>query len=143
VTPACTSKNPTCLPMSGSRWGWCSGGTQADAGPGSVTCDPVARTGCTRTEDACYAFAGGSEFACLLFGDRSLFSGCEVHSECPAGAGCFDGPNGRLCRPYCRLQGPACPANAPACMMIGRSDYGACAATVPPPDAGVLEVAPI
>ena len=138
AAPACTSKNPVCQAIPGSRWGTCGNTAPPDAGA-PASCDPVSQTGCARSEDACYAFSGGSALACLLPGTHTWFSPCIDHSECERGTGCFDGPNGRLCRPYCRLAGAECPGQAPVCMMIGRSDYGVCAAVIAPADAGTIE----
>jgi hypothetical protein len=128
--------------LPGSRWGTCVTAATADAGPPPpVSCDPLGQTGCSRPEDACYAFASSSELACLLAGTQTWFSTCNVHSDCNRGAGCFDGPNGRLCRPYCRLGAAECPGQAPVCMTIGRSDYGVCAAAIMS-DAGAFETMP-
>ena len=56
-----------------------------DAGPPPpVTCDPVGQAGCSKPEDACYAFAGTSDMACLLAGTFSWFSPCSVHKACNA-----------------------------------------------------------
>jgi hypothetical protein len=127
VAPACSSKNPVCQVLPGSRWGTCVAGTAAtDAGPPPVSCDPIGQTGCSRSEDACHAFPG-TDLACLLAGPVPWLSTCSVSTDCQRGAGCFDGPGGRLCRPYCRLGGGPCPANAPVCMNFGRAEYGVCA----------------
>jgi hypothetical protein len=141
--PMCGGANPICVGIPGSRWGSCQPMAMAmtDAGPPPpVTCDPVGQAGCSKPEDACYAFAGTSDMACLLAGTYSWFTPCSVHTDCQRGTGCFDGPNGRMCRPYCRLGAAECPGQAPVCMMIGRSDYGVCAATIP--DAGAFETMP-
>jgi hypothetical protein len=141
IAPSCTSRYPTCQVVPGSPWGVCSAPAQMDAGPPPpISCDPVSQTGCALSQDACYAFSGTSDLACLLPGPQSLFFPCSVHTDCQRGAGCFDGPNGRLCRPYCRLGAAECPGQAPVCMLIGRSDYGACAAAAPPPDGGIIEM---
>ena len=134
----CPGQTPMCIPVPGSSmYGTCQPGAGTDAG--TASCDPIQRTGCGRVEDACYALEGTSALVCQLSGTTPEFSPCDVHSNCAPGAGCFDGQNGRLCRPYCDLLQPDCPGQAPVCMMIGRSDYGACAATAPV-DAGLGDV---
>ena len=125
--PSCPSTTPFCSVLVRSRYGACMPmPVPTDAGTTVVSgCDPIKQSGCTRTEDACFVFDTG-ELACLLFGagvpDQSF---CDVHSDCKRGSGCFDGPNGRMCRWYCDLRGASC-TNGGVCKQLGPGAYGSC-----------------
>jgi hypothetical protein len=127
--PACPAVSPICNVLPRSRYGVCipyKPPTPAPDGGPTVACDPVKQLGCTRVEDACFAFPQGDQ-ACLLPGSgKPNQSQCDVHSDCITGSGCFDGPEGRFCRSYCDVRAPSCSTEAPFCAGLGGSQWGIC-----------------
>jgi hypothetical protein len=99
------------------------------------SCDPVGQLGCG-AEQACSGDPGtpGIPPACRSIGSVPLDSPCSYAGECGAGLGCYDGPDGRLCRVHCYLGSPSCPAEAPFCSYLFQS-YGYCIPNPPPPPA--------
>ena len=109
------------------------GAPEAPAAP----CDPVKQVGCLQAGEACHAFPQNG-WQCLLSGAGVEDAACVGPSDCRAGYGCFPGPQGTSCKPYCDPVAPACTSKNPVCQVLPGSRWGTCvtAATAdagPPP----------
>jgi hypothetical protein len=131
--PYCDTRGPSCGPNSycnyiDATWvGYCS----VPVGP-PPACNPVTQTGCAEGS-ACYAFpGGGGTTGCELPGTVQNYQTCNLASDCARGLGCFDGPDGRRCRPHCYFDSPeSCPGAEPYCNFVG-GNYGFCTPFPPP-----------
>jgi hypothetical protein len=100
------------------------------AGP----CDPVQQTGCAGG-DTCYVDQSNNH-QCLLPGSAGEDQPCLAPNDCMTGLGCFNGPGGQLCRPYCDTRAPSCPIDKNMCAVISGGPFGFCQSTAPPDSGG-------
>ena len=75
-------------------------------------CDPVKQTGCQQAAEACYGYPQGA-WQCLLPGPGGEGTSSVSPSDCSEGIGCFAGPDGQACRPYCDPAAPSCTSRYP------------------------------
>jgi hypothetical protein len=141
-SPACPSQTPLCRYGGGSWVGYCA------APSGETGCDPVEQSGCS--ESSCYGYQAGGYTACQPAGALPANTPCSASGDCASGLGCFDGINGRLCRPYCYLGASTCPQEASYCQGFAPG-YGYCmpypdfppppdGSAPPPPDGGAQQL---
>jgi hypothetical protein len=122
----CPQQTPNCKGLPNTWVGYCV------PAPDPV-CDPVDQTNCA-AENACFLDEFTGATSCVSPGAGGYNSACFGPYDCARGLGCFDGPNGRSCRPYCRVEQPNCPQDAPTCVYVAQG-YGVCTDTGagPPP----------